>query len=224
MEFEYVEVECKKWPKLSKKITEEKSDREDGEFYGDECLDDDDEDDESPVDWHNECGDFTKKYNEAVKTGGRYRPNSLNKPKVDADSYSISVEKYEGPAGLPRRAANSLIEHEKTQENYRYRVRNKSDRATVEQVLDAGTCRILYKFLSRDVISTINGCISTGKEANFYHANSSAGDRAIKICKTSILTFKDRDRYVTGKFRFNFFDNFCKFVRERHGIFAGDCA
>ena len=36
-----------------------------------------------------------------------------------------------------------------------------------------------------------------------YHASSGQGvDRAVKIYKTSILIFKDRDKYVTGEFRF----------------------
>lgn len=36
-----------------------------------------------------------------------------------------------------------------------------------------------------------------------YHAATSQNEnRAIKIYKTSILVFKDRDRYVTGEHRF----------------------
>ncbi|KAM6918425.1 serine/threonine-protein kinase RIO1 isoform 2-T2 [Xenentodon cancila] len=62
---------------------------------------------------------------------------------------------------------------------------------------------ILFKMLSRGAISEINGCVSTGKEANVYYASTLAGDsRAIKIYKTSILLFKDRDKYVSGEFRF----------------------
>ncbi|KAJ3114432.1 Serine/threonine-protein kinase RIO1 [Phlyctochytrium bullatum] len=81
--------------------------------------------------------------------------------------------------------------------------RDKSDRATVEQVLDPRTRMILFKMLNRNIIYEINGCISTGKEANVYHAVTEQGEhRAIKIYKTSILTFKDRDRYVTGEYRF----------------------
>lgn len=39
-------------------------------------------------------------------------------------------------------------------------------------------------------------------QANVYHASTSTGDgRAIKIYKTSILLFKDRDKYVSGEFR-----------------------
>ncbi|XP_076069965.1 RIO kinase 1 [Oratosquilla oratoria] len=40
-------------------------------------------------------------------------------------------------------------------------------------------------------------------EANVYHAvNADGQDRAVKIYKTSILHFKDRDRYVSGDFKF----------------------
>ena len=44
----------------------------------------------------------------------------------------------------------------------------------------------------------MHGCISTGKEANVYHATTADGeDLAIKIYKTSVLVFKDRDRYLS---------------------------
>ncbi|PKY14636.1 RIO1-domain-containing protein [Rhizophagus irregularis] len=80
---------------------------------------------------------------------------------------------------------------------------DKSDRATVEQVLDPRTRIILFKMINRNVIYEINGCVSTGKEANVYHAITEDGNhRAIKVYETSILVFKDRDRYVTGEFRF----------------------
>lgn len=90
---------------------------------------------------------------------------------------------------------------------------DKSDRATSEQVLDKRTRMILLKMLDRNIVSEINGCVSTGKEANVYHAESVAQEegseaavaplqRAIKVYKTSILVFKDRDKYVSGEFRF----------------------
>ena len=86
---------------------------------------------------------------------------------------------------------------------FRFRVKDKADRATMEQVMDPRTRMILFKLLNRGFISEINGCISTGKEANVYHCNAKEGpDQAIKIYKTSILVFKDRDKYVTGEFRF----------------------
>ena len=49
------------------------------------------------------------------------------------------------------------------------RVRDKADRATVEQVMDPRTRMILFKLLNKGFMSEIDGCISTGKEANVYH-------------------------------------------------------
>jgi len=86
---------------------------------------------------------------------------------------------------------------------------DKSHRATVEQVMDPRTRMILYRLLSKGMLAEVNGAISTGKEANVYHATAKDGtDRAIKIYKTSILIFKDRDRYVTGEYRFR--HGYCK--------------
>lgn len=89
------------------------------------------------------------------------------------------------------------------------KTRDRADRATVEQVLDPRTRMVLFKMLNRGVFSDINGCISTGKEANVYHATEETLDTelAIKVYKTAILVFKDRDRYVVGDSRFQ---RFCK--------------
>lgn len=128
-----------------------------------------------------------------------YQPSEKLFPKF---ANKINVEKYEGPP-LPHNSANLLIQTERRLENDRIRVKDKHDRATVEQVMDPRTRMILFKLLNRGVISEINGCISTGKEANVYHASSKTGQQfAIKIYKTSILIFKDRDKYVKGEFRF----------------------
>ncbi|KAG6820716.1 hypothetical protein H0H93_012769 [Arthromyces matolae] len=81
--------------------------------------------------------------------------------------------------------------------------KDKADRATTEQVLDPRTRIILFKMIGRGLINEINGCISTGKEANVYHALTPESTHlALKIYKTSILVFKDRDKYVTGEYRF----------------------
>lgn len=85
--------------------------------------------------------------------------------------------------------------------------KDKANRATVEQVLDPRTLRFLGKIINTGVISRINGCISTGKEANVYHGDHedplvSTKEYAVKIYKTSILVFRDRERYVDGEHRF----------------------
>lgn len=85
--------------------------------------------------------------------------------------------------------------------------KDRANRATVEQVLDPRTMGFLAKLINKGIISKINGCISTGKEANVYHAdqeaeNGNMKEFAVKIYKTSILVFKDRERYVDGEYRF----------------------
>lgn len=97
-------------------------------------------------------------------------------------------------------------------------------------MLDNRTRTVLLKLMNRGVIGSLHGCVSTGKEANVYFADAPTeatinadaaqsqgttaaavaadmqarfpGGLAVKVFKTSILVFKDRDRYVTGEFRF----------------------
>lgn len=133
---------------------------------------------------------------------GYHQPNlkKFNKfiDRINLDAYVI-----------PTKTLNLLEETDRRLAEERKRVRDKCDRATVEQVLDPRTRMILFKLINRFHIDQINGCISTGKEANVYHATSQDGiDKAIKIYKTSILVFKDRDKYVNGEFRFR--NGYCR--------------
>lgn len=136
-----------------------------------------------------------------------YQPNEKLLRRYSA---RINVEKYDPNAKMSAQAANRLVSFDRRQETERVRVRDKQDRATAEQVMDPRTRMILFKLLNRGLIQEINGCISTGKEANVYHAVSKNGTEefAIKIYKTSILVFKDRDKYVSGEFRFR--HGYCK--------------
>ncbi|RNF17839.1 RIO kinase 1 [Trypanosoma conorhini] len=85
---------------------------------------------------------------------------------------------------------------------------DRSERATVENVMDPRTRLILYKLVNSGQLKEINGCVSTGKEANVYYAVAGDGSAAaVKVFKTSILVFKDREKYVAGEFRFQ---RYCK--------------
>lgn len=98
---------------------------------------------------------------------------------------------------------NHLKRTEKKLELLRFRIKDKADRATVDQVLDPRTIRILSKLVNQGHLAEIHGCVSTGKEAKVYQAITEAGEgRVIKVYKTSILIFRDRDKYVQGEFRF----------------------
>ena len=98
---------------------------------------------------------------------------------------------------------NRINISEVKEEQKKIKVKDKEDRATVEQCLDPRTRVILFKMINKKFLKEINGCLSTGKEANVYHSVGFDGQEyAIKIFKTSILVFKDRERYVSGEFRF----------------------
>ncbi|XP_016380526.1 serine/threonine-protein kinase RIO1 [Sinocyclocheilus rhinocerous] len=188
---------------------------ENEEDYDDE-EDEEDEEEDDEWDWNESGGDFTKRYT-ATRTGNNpqaNRQNSNNKSSKMSTPSDKVLRKFENKINLDRLSyADSVINKvtvmQKQREADTFRVKDKSDRATVEQVLDPRTRMILFKMLSRGVFSEINGCISTGKEANVYHATTAKGEsRAIKIYKTSILLFKDRDKYVSGEFRFR--HGYCK--------------
>lgn len=135
-----------------------------------------------------ETCDFTKKYNSAKSA-------SRNPNKQVSTSNNNGFRKTSGEAFI-QFDLDSITKHKHR------KTRDRADRATVEQVLDPRTRLIIFRLVQRGVLETIEGCISTGKEANVYHALDENGQSfAIKIYKTAILTFKDRDRYVSGEFR-----------------------
>ncbi|XP_054841559.1 serine/threonine-protein kinase RIO1 [Eublepharis macularius] len=178
-------------------------------------FDDSGEDDEDDWDWDDAIGKVTKRN---LAPGGRNTQANKQTPSCNAAKMSTptdkALRKFENKINLDKlhyadSVINKVTEKSRQRDAEMYRVKDKSDRATVEQVLDPRTRMILFKMLTRGVISEINGCISTGKEANVYHASTANGEnRAIKIYKTSILMFKDRDKYVSGEFRFR--HGYCK--------------
>lgn len=157
--------------------------------------------------------DLDEKTNTVVKTSSQ-RSNSQTastkvtnyQPKhklLSRYANKINLEKYGGPS-LPSHVANVLIESDKRVDKDRVRTKDKSDHATTENVLDSRIKNKLHKLFERGVLAEINGCISTGKEANVYYARSKNGDEiAIKIYRTSILTFKNREKYIRGEYRFD---------------------
>lgn len=142
------------------------------------------------------------------------------------------------------KVSNSVSKMHNLESSKRKSHTGRDDRATTEQCLDPRTRLILFRMLSTGFLELIDGCLSTGKEANVYYAkagriaaadvSSMAGDTvskgtnnskstvatfapilhpniteyAIKIYKTSILVFKDRDKYVSGEHRWR--KGYCK--------------
>ena len=193
-------------PPSAGNVTEYAADNEDDAY--DDLFDEDEECFED-IDYDPSSGDLTKSYNRQRKlndqnaTAPRINPQKPSaNTQASVDDQITSLAKHAGKIRL-----DSGGERDKTHG------KDKSDRATSEQVLDPRTRMILLQMINRGVVSEVNGCLSTGKEANVYGALSiptADGNgqdtppvhRAIKVYKTSILVFKDRDRYVTGEHRF----------------------
>jgi RIO kinase 1 len=154
--------------------------------------------------------DFTKTYNRQRKLNDPSIPDD-QKPKANPQKPMANTRAAidDQVASLSKHANKIKLEKQMAGIGGPSRDKDKSDRATSEQVLDPRTRMILLQLINRNIVSEIHGVISTGKEANVYHAitmpdgeDAQQLHRAIKVYKTSILVFKDRDKYVTGDYRF----------------------
>ena len=160
--------------------------------------------------WDETDGDFTKKYNRMKsQINTLTQQNSTEQQGIKGQILTHMKQSTVAKQDELTVKFSSRIQsvelfktgHKKGED--RFVNKDKADRATVEQVLDPRTRMILFKLINRGVVYEVNGCISTGKEANVYHAlTPERTNLAIKIYKTSILVFKDRDRYVAGEYRF----------------------
>eukprot|EP00735_Rhodelphis_limneticus_P006788 TRINITY_DN19226_c0_g1::TRINITY_DN19226_c0_g1_i1::g.2324::m.2324 TRINITY_DN19226_c0_g1::TRINITY_DN19226_c0_g1_i1::g.2324 ORF type:complete len:665 (-),score=108.58,sp/Q9BRS2/RIOK1_HUMAN/51.99/3e-140,RIO1/PF01163.17/3e-78,RIO1/PF01163.17/2.3e+03,APH/PF01636.18/1.4,APH/PF01636.18/0.32,Kdo/PF06293.9/2.4,Kdo/PF06293.9/0.3,Pkinase/PF00069.20/0.0069 TRINITY_DN19226_c0_g1_i1:421-2367(-) len=183
----------------------DQADLDEGEYYDDDTDDSDFENVIMGYEWaagEGEGRDFTKKLN-ALREG---RVGNATSSAADTAVKEPMDQKLLSRINVGRLDATvsaAVSKADRASEKSRIRHTDKEDRATMELVLDPRTRMILFKMLSNGFINQVNGCVSTGKEANVYHATNEAGSEfAIKIYKTSILVFKDRDRYVSGEFRF----------------------
>ncbi|KAL2270625.1 hypothetical protein VTJ83DRAFT_2809 [Remersonia thermophila] len=148
---------------------------------------------------------LTQSYNRQRQLHGAGTSASLpaaNPQKPTANTFASIDDQI---AELSKHAAKIRLDNVKQTQA---RDKDKADRATAELVLDQRTRMILLQMINRGVVSEIHGAVSTGKEANVYGAVLYPEDgnepiqRAIKVYKTAILVFKDRERYITGEHRF----------------------
>jgi len=197
-----------------------------GAFVCDDDYDDDDDDDYYYYDEHdNPLG--------GTSSSSSARPTNNANMSIDSKKMNSSHS-----------VANIVDKMQAIEAKKRTLYTSRDDRATVEQCLDPRTRLMLFKMLSNGILDVIDGCLSTGKEANVYYAK--AGKKAaaltavsvkktrndniknidvssdiksiipvpvieefaIKIYKTSILVFKDRDKYVSGEHRWR--RGYCK--------------
>ncbi|KAG6013569.1 hypothetical protein E4U54_006569 [Claviceps lovelessii] len=172
----------------------------------DDIFQEDEDDDLDEEEWAGDARDLTKTFNRQRQlhdnsNGGAALPRS-NQQKPTANTFASVDDQV---ATLTKHAAKIRLDSVKQSED---KDKDKADRATSEQVLDQRTRMILLQMINRGYVSEVHGAISTGKEANVYGAvlvDEKTGDaiqKAIKVYKTAILVFKDRERYITGEHRF----------------------
>jgi RIO kinase 1 len=85
------------------------------------------------------------------------------------------------------------------------RVRDKEadDFKVRDEVFDELTLKALYRLASTGLIQALGGPISTGKEANVFHAIGQGGrELAIKIYRIRTSDFKAMHDYIQGDYRF----------------------
>ncbi len=83
------------------------------------------------------------------------------------------------------------------------RRRKDADHAkTYDEVFDEATLLAVYKFVSDDVIRTVDYPVSTGKEGNVFHATTSEGAAALKIYRVSNANWRFLYEYLQGDPRF----------------------
>ncbi|XP_059563455.1 serine/threonine-protein kinase RIO3 isoform X3 [Myotis daubentonii] len=121
---------------------------------------------------------------------------------------------------LSNHVFNALKQHAYSEERRSARLHEKKEHSTAEKAVDPKTRLLMYKMVNSGMLETITGCISTGKESVVFHAyGGSMEDEkecskfiptecAIKVFKTTLNEFKNRDKYIKDDFRFK--DRFSK--------------
>lgn len=168
----------------------------------DDIFEDDDAQDFDDDDLSGATGDLTKSFNRQRQLNANGSVARANQQKPTMNTFASVDDQV---SALSKHAAKIRLDDVKQTDE---KTKDKADRATNEQVLDQRTRMILLQMINRGFVSEVHGAISTGKEANVYGAvyydddSSVVIHRAIKVYKTAILVFKDRERYITGEHRF----------------------
>ncbi len=100
-----------------------------------------------------------------------------------------------------------LREIDKEIDRFRIRIKDSEDLKSVEGVFDTFTLKTLYHLANKGYIDALGGVISTGKEANIYHAFGCEREQqqreiAIKVYRISTSNFRAMSSYLIGDPRF----------------------
>lgn len=83
------------------------------------------------------------------------------------------------------------------------RIKSVEDKQVASEVFDDKTLKVLYKLATQGYLQSLNGVISTGKEANvFLGVDDDGNNVAVKIYRIVTLNFKKINDYIAGDPRF----------------------
>eukprot|EP00055_Hartaetosiga_balthica_P005454 m.16032 g.16032 ORF g.16032 m.16032 type:complete len:647 (-) comp4558_c0_seq1:168-2108(-) len=93
------------------------------------------------------------------------------------------------------------------------RLHEKKDHSTAMMAMDKATRLLVFKMINRKEIDVVHGVISTGKESVIFHSqrttegdeeeNSKQEDCVLKVFKTTLTEFTDRQQFLHGDRRYD---------------------
>lgn len=102
--------------------------------------------------------------------------------------------------------SKKLSKFDKKIDDFRKRIKDSEDFKLKDEVFDTSTLMALYKLSSKGYLDALGGTVSTGKEANVFHALRVQDDKeqelAIKIYRINNSNFKAMQEYLIGDVRF----------------------
>ena len=122
-------------------------------------------------------------------------------PRGDAEE-SLPEEELESIRDLPEDWQEFVLRRLEARKHVA-RKRDANERKTLDEVFDRPTLLVLYKLISNGWLETVDYPLSTGKEANVFHATTpQGGSLAVKIFRTNTATFRSFMTYIAGDPRF----------------------
>ena len=110
---------------------------------------------------------------------------------------------------------NALKVHSHSEAKRAARLHEKKEKSTAESAMDATSRLLIFKLINQGILDEVNGAINTGKEAVVYHGiggnidkQITSGEVAIKVYKTTLNEFRNREPYIKEDYRFK--DKFSK--------------
>jgi len=125
-----------------------------------------DEDSENDCDYDNYCDDAYYDKIEAEIFSENVNASSTRMVGSSGQGLTFSSS---SKSKMSHSVSNKVTAMQKMEVSSSVRHTGRDDRATVEQCLDPRTRLILFRLLSNGFLSKIDGCLSTGKEANVYY-------------------------------------------------------